>query len=86
MNIHRGMHMKADLVDGICDVRAHQHEVLKGADNAAIECSNSGQLTIIGRCFGLGVNRCARRLAISHAGAVQKISNVAGLVKMKPFA
>jgi hypothetical protein len=48
MNIPQGMHMKADLVDGVNDVWARQREVLKGIDNATVEGTIRGRCAIIG--------------------------------------
>lgn len=63
----RIMHVKAHLLNSISNIWAVKSKILEGSSKTAIVCRISDRGTIISRNFGVSVNWCATRLAISHA-------------------
>jgi hypothetical protein len=76
MNLPRIVHVKANLLDGICNVGPGECQVLKSTHEAAVIGGISNRGTISCRYFGAGVNRSGAWFAISHAMASQNVQRI----------
>ena len=75
--------MKADLLNGICEVRPGESEVLQGASETPVGSSISHGITQSSRQLRLSVDRSGTWLAISHPSPLQNIKCILPLVKEK---
>jgi hypothetical protein len=73
MTLPRIVHVKANLLDSICNVGPGECQVLKSTREAAISCGISNRGTSSGRYFGTGVNGSGAWFAISHAMTSQNV-------------
>ena len=73
------MHKEAHLLDGVCQVRMSQREVLECASKAPVHGRISNRGTSGGRKLGMSVNRCRRRVTLSHAGTLKELNDVLSL-------
>ena len=69
MDVPGIVHVEARLLDGIGDVGARERQVLKSADDAAVERRIVERTSVVAGQLGLGVHGCGCRFAILHAGA-----------------
>ena len=81
VNITGRVHMQANLLHHKLNVWSGERKVLKCANNAVVEVGVSSGLAGDGGELRLGLSRSGGRLAVSHAGTVQKIKSVLPLVK-----
>ena len=79
MRFPRSMHVEACLLDSMCDVGARQSQVLKGACKAAVLSGIRDERTVISCKFATGVYGSRTRVAILHAGALEKINGILAL-------
>ena len=70
------MHEEAHLLDGVCQVRTGQREALECASKAPVRERISSRGTGGGRKLGMSVNRCRRRVTLSHADVLKKLNGV----------
>src|SRR6185437_6819748 len=77
------MHMKADLLNSICEVRPGESEILQGASKTPVGSRISHRITHISRQLHLSVDRSGAGLAISHPSPLQNIKCILPLVKEK---
>jgi GMP synthase-like glutamine amidotransferase len=75
------MHIKADLLNSIGNVRPCESQVLQGACKAAVGGGVCHGRTIICRDFGTSVNRSGARFAVTHAVPTKDVQNVLPLRK-----
>jgi hypothetical protein len=68
--------MKTNLLDGICDIRPGEGEILKSARQTAEIRRILKRCTSICRNLGIGVNRCRERFAVNHTSPIQNIQHV----------
>jgi hypothetical protein len=91
VNFPRIMHVKADLLHGVGDVRPCESQVLEGAHKAAVGCGISNSRTAhkaavgcgisnsrtnISRDFGTSVDWGGARIAGAHAVALQDVQSI----------
>jgi len=85
MNFPGIMHVKADLLDSICNVRSgecqvsDECQVLKSTGKAAVCSGVSNGRTGISRNFGTCIDRSGTRLAVAHPVASKNVQNVLSL-------
>jgi hypothetical protein len=70
------MHVGADLLDGVGDVRAGERRVLEGTSEAPELSQISNRRPIIGEDLGLHVHHCGNRLVVHHVSALKDIESV----------
>jgi hypothetical protein len=70
------VHMKADLLDCIRDVKPCESEILEGPCKAAKICRISHWITNSARQLGIDINWGGAGLAFSHASAVKDVNHV----------
>jgi hypothetical protein len=70
------MHVGADLLDGVGDVRAGECRVLEGTSEAPELSQISNRRPIIGEDLGLRVHHCGNRLVVHHVSALKDIESV----------
>jgi hypothetical protein len=75
--------MKADLLNGICEVRPGESEVLQGTGKTPVGSRISHGITQISRQLRLSVDRSGAWIAISHPSPLQNIKSILPLVKEK---
>jgi hypothetical protein len=75
MRLPRVMHIEADLLNSISNVRTSEGEILKCSSNTAI-VSGVGDGDTISRKLGVSINRSTTRLAVSHTGTLQNIQHI----------
>jgi hypothetical protein len=75
--------MKSDLLNGICEVRPGENEVLQGTGKIPVGSRISHGITQISRQLRLSVDRSGAWLAISHLSPLQNIKSILPLVKKK---
>ena len=63
------MHVQANLLNGICNVRPGECQILEGAHKAAVGSRVSHRGTGISRNLSTSVNRCGTWFAVAHAMA-----------------
>jgi hypothetical protein len=80
--LHRGevrlpgiMHMKTNLLDGICDVRESEYQVLEGPDEAPELSRISNMRPGSGGDLGLHVHGRRDRLAVHHTNTLKDIES-----------
>jgi hypothetical protein len=72
------MHVEADLLNSVVNIRPSECEVLQGTSKTAkirslkVRKRRAGD----GRQLGIGVNRCSAGLACSHAGSGKNVEHV----------
>ena len=71
--------MKADLLNGIGDVRPSKSEILEGPHKAAVAGGISHRGASISRYLCTGVNWCGTGFAITHAMASEDVQCVLAL-------
>jgi hypothetical protein len=69
------MHVKADLLDSIGGVRAGEHQVLEGPDEAPKVSRIGNRRHVLGGDLGLCVHWCQNRLAVHHASSLKNIES-----------
>ena len=67
------------MLDGVSQVRTGQREVLECASKAPVRERISNRGTDGGRKLGMSVNRCRRRVTLSHAVALKELNGVLSL-------
>ena len=75
------MHMKTDLLNGICDVRPGEGEVLKSPSKAPVGSRVGNRIAHGSRNLALSVDRSGTRLATTHPCSVQNIQSILSLVE-----
>jgi len=70
------MHVKANLLNCVGDVRPGECEVLKSTYKAAVSGRISHRGSIISSNLGTSVNRCCTWFAITHAMASKNVQGV----------
>ena len=78
------MHVKADLLNCICNVRAGEGEILKSTCDTPEVSGVCDWWTIISSKFGTRVDGSAAWLALGHGGAVQNVQSVLPLSDKHP--
>ena len=68
--------MEAHLLDSILNIRTRQGEVLESTNDAAVEGSVERRRALDGRQLSLCVDRRGSRLAVKHAGSLQKLVGI----------
>lgn len=81
MSVTRSMHVKAHLLDSVLNVRAHQREVLKTTNDGAVEGSVKRRRTLDGGHLSLRADRHRSKLAVKHAGSLEKIVGILQLMQ-----
>jgi len=76
MRLTRGVHVKADLLNSIGDVRTSEGEVLQGTNQTAVMSRIGKKITIGSGQLGVCINWCAAWLAIRHTSALQNIQGI----------
>lgn len=76
VTLTRIVHVEADLLDGVGDLRPRDRQVLERAGNTVIGRGIINAWSIGGRQFALGVDRRGRWAAGVHAGAIQDVGSV----------
>jgi hypothetical protein len=76
VELPRSMHVKADLLDSICNVGPSEGKVLKGTGKAAISCRVCNRRSSISGDLGTSVDGCGAGLAITHAVASKNVKSV----------
>jgi hypothetical protein len=77
------MHVEAELLDGISDVRPCEGEVLKCASKTPVGggvCWSKHRTPSLGQ-LALGVHRCRAGLAGGHPGSLQNVTSELPLVE-----
>jgi hypothetical protein len=69
------MHVKADLLDGVCDVRAGERQVLEGSGEAPEVSRISNRRPGLSEDLGLRVHWRRNRLAVHHASSLKNIES-----------
>jgi hypothetical protein len=69
------MHVEANLLDGVGDVGAGEHQVLEGPIEAPKVSRISNRWPQLGGDFGLCVHRHRNRLAVHHASMLKDIKS-----------
>ena len=77
------MHVKTDLLNGICEIRPGEGEILQGTGKASVGSTISHGITQISRQLRLSIDRSGAWLAISHPSPLQNIKCILSLVKEK---
>jgi hypothetical protein len=67
------MHVEADLLDGVGDVRAGEHQVLKGTSEAPKVSWICNRRPGLGGDLGPRVHRHRNRLAVHHANLLKNV-------------
>ena len=75
--------MKADLLNGICEVRPGESEVLQVTSKTPVGSRISHGITHISRQFRLSVDKSGTWFAISHPSPLQNVKCILPLVKEK---
>ena len=70
------MHMQADLLNSVGDVRPGEGQVLKGTSKAAVCCRISNSKASSSRDLSTSVNGGGAWLAVTHAVASKNIQGV----------
>jgi hypothetical protein len=78
------MHVEADLLNGIGDVRPSEGEVLKGPGKTPVRSGVVHRWSLSLRQLALKVDRGGAGLAIRHPSPLQDIPSVLPLVKKEP--
>jgi hypothetical protein len=73
------MHVQADLLDSIGDVRPGECEILESTSKTAISSRVFNRWTSISRHFGTSVDRGGARFAVAHAMASKYVQCVLSL-------
>jgi hypothetical protein len=81
MGLPRSVHMQTHLLDGVCDVRPGEIEVLKRAGQAPVGRRVGDQEARRLRELRLSVDRRGAGLAVRHASLLQDIDGVLALVE-----
>lgn len=79
VNLPRIVHVKANLLDSIGNVRTGEGQVLKSSHKAAVVSGVNNSRTIISRNLGAGVNRGGAWFAVTHAMASQDVQSILAL-------
>jgi hypothetical protein len=75
------MHMEADLLNSICNIRPGEGEVLKGTGKAAVGGGIKNWRTSISGYFGASIGRGKAGFAVAHAVSVEDVQSVLTLGK-----
>jgi hypothetical protein len=70
------VHVKADLLDGICDVGASERQVLEGTRKTAVGCGIIHRRASISRYLGTSVNGGGAGIAAAHAMSIEDVQGV----------
>ena len=73
------MHVEAGLLHCMSNIRTRQCEILKGACKAAVLSGIGDERTIVGRKLATSVYGSRTRVAMLHAGALEKINGILAL-------
>jgi len=76
------MHMQANLLNSVSDIRPGEGEVLQGACKTP-ELRGVLNRWTISRQLGVGVHRSRARLALSHTSTIQNVYHILLLRKKK---
>jgi hypothetical protein len=80
------MHVEADLLDGVGDVRAGECQVLEGPGEAPEVSRISNRRPGLGGDIGLRVHRCQNRFAVHHASSLKDIESKLTLSEEEPVS
>jgi hypothetical protein len=69
------MHVKADLLDNVCEVGAGERQVLESSNEAPEVSRISNRRPELGGDIGLCVHRCRNQLAVHHASSLKNIES-----------
>jgi hypothetical protein len=69
------IHVEVDLLDGVGEVRAGEHQVLEGFGKAPEVSQISNRRPGLGRDFGMCVHRRRNWLAVHHASSLKNIES-----------
>jgi len=81
MRLSRIMHMKADLLNCIRNIRPGESEVEQGTSDTLVSSRVSNRSTLSCRKLGLSIDRSGTRLAVSHTRSLQNLKCILALVK-----
>ena len=73
------VHVKANLLHRIRDIRPSEHQVLWRVGHAPIPRGIADKLTVAARCLGLGVGGGWCWLAVEHACTLEDVVGIGGL-------
>jgi len=79
VRLPRVVHVKTDLLNGICNVWAGECQVLKGSSKTAEVGSIRHRGPLSGSNLRIGVHWSRAWLALSHSGAIEDIQHVLSL-------
>jgi hypothetical protein len=79
------MHVEADLLDGIGDVRAGECQVLEGPSEAPEVSRISNRRPRLGGDLGLRVHQRQNRLVVHHASSLKNIKSKLTLSEEEPI-
>jgi len=70
------MNVEADLLDGVCNVRPGEGQVLKSSHKAAVGCRIINRRADISRHFGTSVDRGRAWFTVAHAMSSENVQSV----------
>ena len=76
MHLSGIMHVQANLLNGVCNVRLGEGQILESTHKTAVGSRISNRNTGISRNFGTGVDRCGTLFAIAHAVSSKNVQGV----------
>jgi len=77
------VHVLAELIDKVCDVRASERGILEGIDNVAIFGWIGQHITVKLGHFGANNAGSSAWLGVCHSSTVEEVLNVFGLLEME---